>query len=463
MSYCYRCGNQIREGAQFCSNCGAKAVTGPAVTQNTQPEPAVQSAVIENKPIPNSASAIGDKDHTMRKAYMKGGFGFLALMLIAQAIGSFVAIIAVISALIPEVLKITPEEFAEDFIQGGFAATIPDEYVNLFIVSSLIGSALGLIVGMLIMKRIRGKAPAPEKKNLSFGGFVIFAGISFFVWVIGVLIGNFPTFIGENPTSILDEATGFALIFELVYSIIGAPIIEELACRKIVIDGLRPHGETVAVFVSALFFGILHGNSGQFFLATFLGIVFATCYIKTGRIIYTMILHFMINFTASIPSILSLFGVDDTALTIIQLAIFGVVFVFGLIVLLTRRKSDLLVIQKPEAPNANRDAFKNPGMIVSLIAGLVMLVAEDATSYYSKLLLMLNNAAVGSIFDSGALIAYFVLGFVPTLLAIGVTIVMSVTVGKHTKPPAEEPPEDTPEDQANEPVCAESTYENAGE
>ena len=46
-------------------------------------------------------------------------------------------------------------------------------------------------------------------------------------------------------------------------------------------------------------FGIWHGNFQQFFFAFFLGVLFSFVYIRTGRIIYTMILHGSLNLITS--------------------------------------------------------------------------------------------------------------------------------------------------------------------
>ena len=54
--------------------------------------------------------------------------------------------------------------------------------------------------------------------------------------------------------------------------------------------------ELLAITVSAISFGLFHGNLTQFFYATLLGLIFGYVYTKTGKVIYSMALHMLVNF-----------------------------------------------------------------------------------------------------------------------------------------------------------------------
>lgn len=86
-----------------------------------------------------------------------------------------------------------------------------------------------------------------------------------------------------------------------------APIMEELAFRKLLCDRVRPFGELQTCLFSGLMFGLFHGNFRQFFYAAALGVIFAYVYIKTNNIIYPIVMHAGINLFGSviIPSLLS--------------------------------------------------------------------------------------------------------------------------------------------------------------
>ena len=90
----------------------------------------------------------------------------------------------------------------------------------------------------------------------------------------------------------------------ILSAVILAPIMEELIFRKLVLDRLAGYGPAVAMSVSALVFGLAHGNFYQFFYAFLLGLIFAYIYLRTGKVRYSMMLHMMVNFCGSVIPIL---------------------------------------------------------------------------------------------------------------------------------------------------------------
>ncbi len=89
----------------------------------------------------------------------------------------------------------------------------------------------------------------------------------------------------------------------LVVVIIG-PIAEEIIFRKVFIDCLSIYGYRIAILVSAFAFGLFHGNLEQFFYATMIGFVLGYVYCKTGKLIYTCLIHMIVNFFGSVPAML---------------------------------------------------------------------------------------------------------------------------------------------------------------
>ena len=127
--------------------------------------------------------------------------------------------------------------------------------------------------------------------------------------LIGNLIGIIlTTIIGgaiqseiSNPVENLINSTNIWLNLALI-SIIG-PIFEEILFRKILIDKTIKYGARISIIISALLFGLFHGNVNQFFYAFLMGGFFAYVYIKTGKIIYPIILHLIVNLMGSVISL----------------------------------------------------------------------------------------------------------------------------------------------------------------
>ena len=172
-------------------------------------------------------------------------------------------------------------------------------------------------------------------------------------------------------------------------------ICEELIFRGIVTNGLKKYKIAVVVGLSAVLFALLHQNLQQLLYQLFLGGVMTYIVIKTGSIIYTMLLHFFNNFLILLMAYLS----SDTAEVVdysnawniiypILLVIVAVVSIIGILwiinILLKRKK--VSVEQKTQdilqsnSDNTAKDVevkygikhiFESPMLIASVVAGVV--------------------------------------------------------------------------------------------
>lgn len=188
-------------------------------------------------------------------------------------------------------------------------------------VSIVISSAIQYLIAFPILALLLKTVPAraPEKKSLGAKSFFKYAFVSMFIMYVGnyistMLMSYIEMFLGrapENSVDVLLDNTNI-LLSVLIVGIIG-PIVEELMFRKLFIDRLTQYGDAVAIFLPALMFGLFHGNLYQFFYAFFLGVAFSYIYVKTGKIIYSTLLHIFINlFCGVFPAyILSLFDLEE--------------------------------------------------------------------------------------------------------------------------------------------------------
>ena len=360
----------------------------------------------------------------MKRAYSRGGFSIVALYGVLSLIsGLFLGIFAGTAV---GLLLLKDANIFEMIAEGSLS-----EIMSLFsdpsisyalMLGMVLGSIAGMLVGLLIMKKILPREnPKPiEKRSISgrdFGRIVLMA---FGLWGLGVLLGSFPSFFGyEDVNPMLDNAGKAIIIFDL-YAILGAPILEELAFRKLLCDALHPYGSVTAAFTSALLFGLMHGNAAQFMLAFTLGLLLATVYQKTGKIIYTIFLHFMINFFATLPD---LFMMGDIDISIVWNVFFGLLTGAGLVVTFLSKDCELLKLDRSTAPDANRQAFHNAGMRVAVIAGTVLVV-------FYELFMIIMSAVEG--FEPGVLIR-----LIPTAFVVVTVILVTTRVGRHTDPAPE--------------------------
>ncbi len=75
-----------------------------------------------------------------------------------------------------------------------------------------------------------------------------------------------------------------------------APIFEEILYRGILLEGfLNKYSPMKAILISALIFGIIHGNIHQFVNATILGIFLGIIYYKSNSLVLCILAHFFNN------------------------------------------------------------------------------------------------------------------------------------------------------------------------
>lgn len=86
-----------------------------------------------------------------------------------------------------------------------------------------------------------------------------------------------------------------ANIIMYFYACFGAPLIEEVMYRGVILQGLRKYNERFAIVISSLLFGLMHQNIQQCILGILFGLVLGTLAVKTGSIIPTIVCHFAVN------------------------------------------------------------------------------------------------------------------------------------------------------------------------
>jgi membrane protease YdiL (CAAX protease family) len=108
----------------------------------------------------------------------------------------------------------------------------------------------------------------------------------------------------------INKPSTYAVVIQLVYVCVFAPIAEEIIYRGLVLKLLSPYGKGMAVFFSALLFGIMHGNIPQAVSAFAGGLIYAATAVYFDSIVPTIIIHVLNNCFASITDIGNAVGFD---------------------------------------------------------------------------------------------------------------------------------------------------------
>ena len=140
----------------------------------------------------------------------------------------------------------------------------------------------------------------PQKATMRPSTYFVFLLIGLSFLVAGSLIGNAITniialFTGHQPSSANDVLGEGHVLWALLFVGILAPIFEEIIFRKYLIGALWRYGEGAAVMLSAVVFGLAHGNFSQCFYTFGLGLILGLLYCRTGKLIYSIIPHMLLN------------------------------------------------------------------------------------------------------------------------------------------------------------------------
>ena len=162
---------------------------------------------------------------------------------------------------------------------------------------------------MLLMKMKIPAEPVPRRK-LSSGKYMLAAVICMGMAYASNFAGNIITtvigFATGNPVenqiaSVMMSVSPWAVFF---YTVLCAPIMEEVVFRKLIVDRTVRYGEGIAVLTSGLMFGLFHGNLNQFIYAFVIGTMLAYLYVKTGNLKITISLHMLFNFISGFLTLL---------------------------------------------------------------------------------------------------------------------------------------------------------------
>ena len=180
--------------------------------------------------------------------------------------------------------------------------------VDLYFMVSMLSTYVIAYPIIFLLFRMVPAQTGVEKKKMKLSHILItflicYAGTylcnlvgTFITSIIGIIKQSEVENVMVNLTSQISPWVNFLIV------VIAAPIMEELLFRKFIVDRTARFGEGVSIVLSGLMFGLFHGNLNQFVYAFMIGVLFGFIYIKTRNIIYTIILHMIVNFLGGFVS-----------------------------------------------------------------------------------------------------------------------------------------------------------------
>ncbi len=234
----------------------------------------------------------------------------------------------------------------------------------------LLFSAGGFSVSRLV------KFKRPKKQDLLpfflLGiSFCAFANIS--VSIIGNIFASlgidYQVDFGEKPQGVL----GFMLTF--IATAIVPALVEEFACRGIVLGALRKFGDGFAVLCSSILFGVMHGNFQQIPFAFLVGLVLGYITVKTNTIWIAVAVH-CFNNAVSVIFEYATQGISQLSQNVIFTVYLSVCLLLGIIgVYLLKNREAAYSVKKAKIKSKPSQIYKwfftSPTIIIFTVLSFI--------------------------------------------------------------------------------------------
>lgn len=195
---------------------------------------------------------------------------------------------------------------------------------------------LTVITARLMRIKLLGMLRLNDKRGIK-SAFLSFPVVLILNNVITTICNYITDFFSKHGTVIpqanfsIDNPTVSAVLLEILYLIIIAPVAEEFIFRGLVLKTIAPYGKKLAIIVSASLFGLMHGNLTQFLGAFACGIIFAAVDVKYNSILPSIIIHMLNN---TLPIMLNIGNaIESKAVTAIYFVLFYSILLAGVFVI----------------------------------------------------------------------------------------------------------------------------------
>ncbi len=325
-------------------------------------EEVFKSAVFENYTF---GPVVNAEKQSIKKMANAAGWSFLIMSgivliinLIVMAIFEGISVITGNESLLnePAVLQ------AFQIILSSFSFTVPFAFIY---------KLYGLrISDLVIYKKPKEKSFLPL---FVLGlGFCSFANIaSSYAGSIFESIGiEYNVDFGEYPKGIF----GFLLSF--IFIVVVPALVEEFACRGIILGSLRKFGDGFAIIASAIVFGLMHGNFVQMPFAFLVGLILGFVTVKSGSLWVAVAIHASNNFI-SLAMEFFFSNVSINIQNIIYMFYITVTLLLGIAVILCLNDREFYKLESLELKCSEREKYKWFFTSVPIIIFCVISILES--------------------------------------------------------------------------------------
>lgn len=298
----------------------------------------------------------------VRKDTGRIGWGLLIYMLLSTVIVAA----DMINHVVGELFRSGAENVSAEMVEELLAKQMESASSTIFAVLT------GLLFLWLFMgKKAPVKTMFEPKKRMTAGTFfqllaVFMSAQTIFGFVSGLLESGL-NLIGYSAMESIEAASDNASTVSMfLYASFIAPFAEEMIYRGFVAEPLRKYGKVFAIVVSAVLFGVMHGNIPQAMFAAAVGLVLAYTAMEYS-LTWSIALHVVNNFVfGELASRTT--GILSYVADVLLFALFAV----GIAVLWKQRKAIRQYIEENKAEKgAYGYAFTTVPIILFILWNLI--------------------------------------------------------------------------------------------
>lgn len=182
---------------------------------------------------------------------------------------------------------------------------------------------------------------------------------------------------GTTPQSPLNDDPLVLILYGITVCVLP-PFVEEIMFRGVILQSLRRYGDGFAVVVSALLFGLYHGNFIQLVFAFLCGLVMGLTVVRTNSLLPSMLIHFINNAVSFTLQMITRYQGAEAASQFYTVTAFAIVGlgIAALILLAVKRKPSQRGGTGDILPFSSRFGamFSSPGAIVFVLVMLTQSV-----------------------------------------------------------------------------------------
>lgn len=238
-----------------------------------------------------------------------------------------------------------------------------------------LSTGLPVVLGLLLFrKKLSRTAPTlpmtaggtAAATVIGLGGCM---GVNFVAAYVATVFENFGIPQAEGLRAM--DATPQSLALNLAVMALFPAVLEELLFRVCILQTLRRYGDRLAIVLSAVLFGAIHGGMAQSVFAFLVGLILGWLVVATGNPWNAVILHFVNNALSVVLQYAALRLSEAVGMLLNACVIYGasLAAVVTLVICLVRRAPFLRLPPRGDgdAKTCVRELWKTPLMIVATV------------------------------------------------------------------------------------------------